>query len=126
MFLRPDLRPLKRSDVREVGSPPAESRLLQSYLFLQREKELNDVLVVGNPTSSDWILNSAKKFNVMRPDLQQPETNSTPFVISKTNSSDTTRYHGRKPDLQILSQKPLKIKSPHSILSVGTSPSNCF
>ena len=29
----------------------------------------------------------------MRPDLQQPETNSTPFVISKTNSNEMVENH---------------------------------
>ena len=70
-----------RSDVREVGLPPADSRLLL-WLFVFAKK--NGV----ERCSRCWKPDLAKlNANVTRPDLQQPETNSTPFVISKTNSS---------------------------------------
>ena len=70
-----------------------------------------DVLVVGNPTSPYWILHSAKKFNVARPDLQQREIDSTPFIISKTNSNETIVSQRA----EVGSQRRRASKSSHSV-----------
>jgi len=76
---------MARFNLQEVGLPPADCQLSSTLFVFAKRKRIAQCFCCWKPDLAK--LNA----NVARPDLQQRETDSTPFVISKTNNPDVKR-----------------------------------